>query len=370
MIGLSGGATYPGSLGRARPTTHRAWLPLLLLVLMLLTSGCVKQGISAKAEETHDLFYTILWLALPVFLFVEGMLTICLVRFRKKRGDASTPVQDYGSNRMILAFFGAPLIIIIVLLGFGESTLRSVDHPDPKPTNRITITGFQWQWSSTYPQGFTVTGKTLKSAMLMELPVDQTAQITLTSNDVMHEFFVPDLLFMRNAVPGHPNTFTIRPTKVGSYLGQCAQYCGLWHAQMRFTMKVVSAADYRTWVQKQVAAVKKAQAGKCAPSGTAVTLVAKSIGWDKNCLSITAGKPFTVTIDNQDRGIAHNFAVWANAKLKHRFFVTPDLTGPSTKTFRLPGLPPGRYYFQCDIHGPAMSGTFLVTAPGSSGTVS
>jgi plastocyanin len=133
---------------------------------------------------------------------------------------------------------------------------------------------------------------------------------------------------------------------------------------MRFTMKVVSAADYKSWVNRQVAVVKKAQSSACAPSGSAVTLTAKNISWNKKCLSITAGKPFQVTIDNQDAGIAHNFAVWANSSLTHRFFVTKNVTGVSTKTFTLPALPAGRYYFQCDIHGPAMSGTLIVTAPG------
>lgn len=356
-------AARPSAATRA-PQPRRVGLALLVLVALMLTSGCVKQGITPTGRATHNLFFIILWLALPVFLFVEGMLAVCLIWFRKKKGDESAPYQNYGNNAALLAFFGGPLIIVVVLLGFGESTLQKVDHVDPNPANKITVTGFQWQWTAAYPQGFSVTGKTLKSAMTMELPVDQTTQITLKSNDVMHEFFVPALLFMRNAIPGHPNTFSIHPTKVGSYNGQCAQYCGLWHAQMRFTMKVVSAGDYKAWVNQQVAAVKKAQASTCAPSGSAFTITAKNITWDKKCLSITAGKPFQVTIDNQDAGIAHNFAVWADASLKHQFFVTKDVTGVSKKTFTMPALPAGRYYFQCDIHGPAMSGTLVVTAPG------
>jgi cytochrome c oxidase subunit II len=335
----------------------------LLLVVLLSTSGCVKQGISPKARETHNLFYVILWLALPVFLFVEGMLVVSLVRFRRKRGDLTEPVQDYGSTRALMAFFGGPMVVVVILLAFGDHTLANVDHIDPHPAQKIIVNGFQWEWSATYPQGFTVTGQTRKSAMVMELPVDRTTQITLKSNDVIHEFYVPDLLFMRNAVPGHPNTFTIHPDKIGTYHGQCAQYCGLWHSQMRFVVKVVDAGDYRAWLRhhQTPAATSPAPAKSgCGKAEDDFTITAHNIQWDKHCVAIEAGKKFEVTIDNRDAGIAHNFAVWKNASLKHRFFVTPNVTGVAKKTFTLPALPAGTYYFQCDVHGPAMSGTLLV----------
>jgi cytochrome c oxidase subunit 2 len=334
----------------------------LLVAAPLVTSGCVKSGITDKAHATHSLFYTILWLAIPVFLFVEGMLVLCLVRFRKKEGDDSSPIQDYGNNRALFAFFAGPLVIVVILLGFGEHTLSKVDRVDPHPDLEVTVTGFQWAWSATYPKdAFTVTGVTLKSPMVMELPVNESTRITLTSNDVIHEFYVPDLLYMKNAVPGHPNVFSITPTRLGTYHGQCAQYCGLWHSKMKFDLKVVTAAQFSAWTAQQKK--NSAPSGSCASTGSEITLVAHNIHWDKKCLAIDANKPFTVTIDNKDGGIAHDFAVWTSAKLKHQYFVTPKVTGVATKTFTLPALKPGKYYFQCDVHGPAMSGTLIVSAP-------
>ncbi|HEU4567793.1 MAG TPA: cupredoxin domain-containing protein [Marmoricola sp.] len=354
-----------GSSSRRAAARRRPRIVLLglLLVVLVATSGCVKTGISPKARDTHDLFYIILWLALPVFLFVEGMLVVCLVRFRRKRNDVTEPVQDYGRTGAIVAFFAGPLVVVVVLLAFGEHTLSHVDHLDPQPAQKITVTGFQWEWSASYPQGFTVAGKTRESAMVMELPVNRTTQITLKSDDVIHEFYVPDLLFMRNAVPGHPNTFTIKPDRIGTYKGQCAQYCGLWHAQMRFVLKVVSPGDYRAWVARQKhasAAAAKKKASSCSTPSDEFTITAHNIQWDKSCIAVEAGKPTKVTIVNKDAGVAHNFAVWQSSALKKRFFVTPDVTGVATKTFTLPALPAGSYYFQCDVHGPAMSGTFVV----------
>ena len=334
----------------------------LLLPLLLLTSGCVKAGISPKAHEVHNLFYIILWLALPVFLFVEGMLLVSVVRFRKRPGDDDEPPQYGGRTRVLYAFFAGPLVIVLILLGFGESTLSKVDHVADHPTEHVVVTGFQWAWQANYTkEGLVVAGQTNKPPVVMEMPVNEPIQVTLESRDVIHEFYVPDLLFMRNAVPGHPNTFTFTPTKVGTYRAQCAQYCGLWHAQMRFVLKVVPRTDFTAWIHRQKAAAKaRAAKAACAPTGSAVTLVAHHIQWDKSCLGVLANKPFKVTIVNKDDGIAHDFAIWQDSSLKKQLYQTGKVTGPTTKTFTVPALPPGKYYFQCNIHGPAMSGTFIV----------
>ncbi len=329
------------------------------LAVLLLTSACVQAGISKKADEVHGLFYIILWLALPVFLFVWGMLLFSAFRYRKRRGDDSSPVQDPGNNRALAMFFAGPLAIIIALLAIGEVAVTRVDHNDPHPRERLVITAFQWEWSAHYVnEGITVTGKTLKKSMTMELPVGAPTRIDLRSTDVIHEFYVPRLLYMKNAVPGHPNVFTITPTKLGTYQGRCAQFCGLWHPRMTLVLKVVPLAEFHAWVQHEQRAAQAG--GTCKPTGSVIALVAHQISWDKTCLAVLAGRPFRITIKNEDAGIAHNFAIWDSPKTKHRLFLTPNLTGPVTKTFTGPALKPGRYYFQCDIHGPAMAGTLIV----------
>jgi cytochrome c oxidase subunit 2 len=329
------------------------------VAVLLLTSGCVKEGISEKATEVHRLFFIILWLALPVFLFVEGMLLVSIVKFRRRAGDESAPPQIPGSRRALTTFFAGPLAVVVLLLAFGEVAVSRVDRNDPNPAERLVVTGFQWEWSARYVnEEFTVSGHTLKEPMTMELPVDTASEIELRSTDVIHEFYVPDLLFMKNAVPGHPNVFTIRPTKLGTYRGQCAQYCGLWHSKMTLILKVVPQADFQSWVtQRKTAATA---VGGCSPSGSKISLAAKTISWDKTCVGVAVGAPFQITIDNQDEGIAHNFAIYDTPKLKHRLYLSADVTGPETKTFTGPALPAGKYYFQCDIHGPAMAGTLVV----------
>ena len=81
--------------------------------------------------------------------------------------------------------------------------------------------------------------------LTMAVPLGRSVQVTLESTDVMHGFFVPDMLFMRNAVPGHPNTFSFTPTRRGTYPGQCTQFCGLWHSKMRLVLEVLTRPGSR-----------------------------------------------------------------------------------------------------------------------------
>jgi cytochrome c oxidase subunit 2 len=351
----------------SRPGDQRRALRLaLLLALPLVTTGCglVQTGLDAKAQEVHDLWFIILWLAIPVFLFVWGMLAIVIIRYRRRRGDESEPVQNAGKNGALVTFFAAPLGIVILLLAFGEVTVNRVDHIDPRPAERLVVTGSQWQWSARYArEGISVSGKTATETsngkpLVMAVPLGRSVEVTLESTDVMHGFFVPGMLFMRNAVPGHPNVFTFTPTRAGTYHGQCTQFCGLWHSRMTLVLEVLPQARFQAWVNLQ----KKAQskAGSCTPAGSSITLTAQHIKWDKTCIAAVAGQPIKVTIINKDVGIAHNFAIWVDSSLKKRLFQTGNMSGPATKTYTAPALPAGKYYFQCDVHGPAMSGTLII----------
>jgi cytochrome c oxidase subunit II len=366
-----------GPEGQEREAMHdnrryrRALQLALLPALLLVTSGCgmVKPGISAKAQDTHWLYAYIFWLAVPVFLFVEGMLVFSIIRFRSRRqDDDSEPVQTRGHNTAYAAFFAVPLAIIVGLLTVGETTLSNVDNQEPHPVEHLIVTGSQWQWSARYvKEGVSLSGKTASESspgkpLVMALPVGRTSQISLESADVIHGFYVPDLLFMKNAVPGHPNTITITPTKTGTYKGQCTQFCGLWHSKMTLVMEVLTPAKFQAWMQRQQQA--QAKSGSCTATGSSITLAAQHITWDKSCIAAVAGKPIQVTINNKDAGVAHNFAIWQDSSLKKRLYQTPNITGPATKTFTAPALPPGKYYFQCDVHGPAMSGTLIIGKPG------
>ena len=326
-----------------------------LAPLLLLLTSCAKQGISPQGQDVHQLYVIILILAAPVFIGVEAALIWCVVRYRKRSDDPAP--QTVGGSRSLGVFFVTPAVIVAVLFPFGETTLLRIERTEP-PQVQIRVEGFQWQWTFLYLQeGIFVSGKTLVRPAEMVVPVDEPVRITLTSRDVIHSFFVPDLLFKRDAIPGRTSTFEFTPTELGTFPAQCAEFCGLWHSKMTFDVKVVSSLDYQAWIKQQ----RKAAASiTCKPNGTTLSLVAHNISWNQFCLAVPANTPFIVNINNQDAGIEHNFAIYDSFFQKKTYFTGLKVTGPATISLNPEPLPPGRYYFQCDVHGPAMSGAFVV----------
>jgi len=344
---------------RARSVVRRCAYALLLVPL----AACAKEGISPTGQDVHQLYTVIMLLALPVFIGVEGLLIWCVIRYRKR--DDTPPPETVGGNRSLAVFFAIPAVIVATLFPFGEATLMKVQQ-EPTPLVKINVEGFQWEWTFLYVnEGIFVSGKTAapptpQEPAQMYLPVDEAVQITLTSRDVIHSFFVPDLLFKRDAIPGRTTTFTFTPTVLGTFHAQCAEFCGLYHPFMTFDVHVVSPPDYQAWILQE----RKAAAGvTCQPNGTTLDLVAHNIQWNTFCLAVPANTPFTVNINNQDAGIDHNFAIYDSFFQEKNYFRAPRIEGVASETEQVSGLPPGRYYFQCDVHGPAMSGAFIVGNP-------
>ena len=305
-----------------------------------------------------------MWIAAPVFVVVEVLLVTFAIRYRKRDGDDEAPPQQFGSTRSLALFFAIPTLIVAVVYGFGEVTLASVQNEDPNPQVVIRAEGFQWQWTFYYPnEGIFSTGKTLVKPALMEIPVGVPVHIELVSKDVIHSFFVPAFLFKRDVIPGRTNEFTFTATELGTYEAQCAEFCGLHHAQMTFTVHVVTMQDYLAWVEQVRTAASNVT---CPVNGNDVTVTAKDTQWNTACIAVDAGAPASITVANEDSGIDHNFAIYDSSKRTQRFFQSGRFSGVATNSYPLPALPPGKYYFQCDVHGPSMSGTFIVSSGGSS----
>jgi cytochrome c oxidase subunit 2 len=341
----------------AREARRPVWFACAL-PLLLLGTGCAQAGATTQGEKIHGLYVVIAIMAAPVFLGVEGMLVWSLLRFRKRKTDDALAPQTSGTTRALAIFFVVPAVIVAALFALGEQTLATVQKQDPAPVVTIRAEGFQWEWTFYYlNEGFVVSGKTLHVPALMVIPVDEPVKIELHSRDVIHSFFVPAFLFKRDVIPGRTNTFTFTATKLGTFPAQCAEFCGLWHSKMTFIVRVVTSGDYAAWTEQQIKAI---QSINCPAHGPAISIVAKDIAWNTNCLAVPAGAPIQLTVTNRDAGIDHNFAIYDSFSQTKKFFQTGRFPGVATRTDQLPSLPPGRYYFQCDVHGPSMSGVFIV----------
>lgn len=342
--------------------------------MMFVLSSCAMlpyPGADAKGRLVHGLYIKIAILALIVLVGVLGTMIVELIAFRKRAGDEQEPVQDHGKPSIYIGFFAVGLILVAILFPTAEVTLHKVDEVAKNPDLHLTITGSQWQWSASYMKdGFTVSGQSFKKPMTWELPIGKTVKIDLKSNDVMHDFYMPQFNYDLNATPGITNTFSFTPDRLGTFPGQCAQLCGRGHYQMKFILKVVTNSQFAKWTQLEKS---EAHAKNCAPPSKHITMIAHNIAWNTKCIGAPAGQPFTVTMKNEDKGITHNFSIYTSANLKTSLFKGPLFKGPATKVLHVPALKAGTYYFQCDVHGQAMSGTLIVgpkenEAPATQGT--
>jgi cytochrome c oxidase subunit 2 len=346
-------------------TRARRWLIGMPAAACLAMTGCAEQPATSQAQEVHTLYYVILALAAAVFIGVEGTLLWSIVRYRRRKGDQSEPPQREGTTRMVMVFFSIGAVLVAILFPFGEITLARVQS-NPPPVETINIQGSQWQWSAVYPnEGVATSGKSFVRPLVIEVPVGEPVHIHLISNDVMHELFVPAFFFMRNAMPGLANDFTWTPTRLGTFNGQCAEFCGLGHSKMTFVVRVVTETDFLAWVKKERQALLSITCP--AKSGNQVHVTAKDISWNTNCLAVPEGQPISLTVTNLDGGIDHNFAIWDGIDMKHQFFATGKFPGVATHGFTIQALPVGKYFFECNVHGPAMSGVFIVGHPKHAG---
>ncbi len=210
----------------------------------------------------HDMWIAFMWSGLGVMAIVYALIFWCIVRYRKRAGDTSYPGQFRRNNRMEVVYTGIPLLMAVGLFAITYPAERHVETIAPSQDVVVNVTGYRWSWRFDYPElGIHVMGlptsnaTTANGGPTMLLPVDATARFNVTSVDVDHSFWVPAFLFKRDAIPGLQNVFDWTPNRQGSYRGECAEFCGLDHANMGFTVRVVTRPEFDRWVasQKRVA---------------------------------------------------------------------------------------------------------------------
>ena len=230
----------------------------------------------AQAKHTFSLWQGAVITALAVGAVVMALIVWNIVRYRHRSGDPELPDQRHGNGPLEVVYTAVPIVIVAVLFFFTVGTDNSVDAVSRGPAARVKVTAYQWGWQFHY-QGTPVTVGTIGAGWLntspalptsprypqLVLPEGEATQISLVSLDVVHGFYVHAFLFSRYAQPGVTNVFDLTPTKLGVFQGRCSQLCGLYHAEMLFSVKVVTPAQFRSWLAAQThAAVQTQQAVK------------------------------------------------------------------------------------------------------------
>ena len=246
-----------------RPLTRLAHAGLALAGLLLL-SGCTGQDWALPEPSTDRGDYVSdLWLgawvaAMVVGVFVWGLMGWVVIRYRR-RSDDEVPAQTRYNLPIEVLYTVAPVIVVAVLffhtVEVENATLEQPEDPD----HTLTAIGQKWAWTFVYndegPGGESVydVGSPADPTELY-LPVGESVQFDLQSNDVIHAFWVPSFIFKLDVVPGLTNSFSMTPTKEGVYAGRCSELCGLYHTRMLFTVHIVSAAEYEEHLQDLAAA--------------------------------------------------------------------------------------------------------------------
>jgi cytochrome c oxidase subunit II len=252
-----------------RPRPPGAWRTVAAAaVIAAATTGCALPGFGApepKSSEGEGIFS--LWqgfflTAVAVGLLVWGLLIYVILRYRRRSDEI--PSQKPYNIPVEVVYTVAPILTVAVLFGFSVATENGVTDLDPDPVARIDVVGFQWSWQFVYAgadgdDDLTITGEPGEPPEMV-VPVDQPVELNLVSTDVAHSFWVPDFLSKRDLIPGVDNEITVTPTEEGSYVGRCAEFCGLDHWRMTYTVRVVPQDEYEDWLDEQLDEQSEAQA--------------------------------------------------------------------------------------------------------------
>jgi cytochrome c oxidase subunit 2 len=357
----------------SRRTGFRRVRPLLPIAGLLLLTGCTLQPASQQAGGVRTLYNITFVFAAVIFVVVGGLIVGFALRYRQKPSARATdhelPPQIHGNSTIEVVWTAIPTVIVLVLFILSAMELGRLDTAPASPNPvRIVVTGFQWQWKFQYlgyksgngnPLAVEGTSGQTKVLPILYLPLGQPVHFHLVSDDVIHSFFIPNFLFKRDVIPGHPNNFYMTPSRLGTFPGKCAELCGLYHSRMLFTVKIVTPAQFTAWATA-AAAKQTIVENRCrtAVSGV-IDLSAQNEKFDTACMQSTAGQPFKIDFDNKDSGTDHNVAIFTNSSMTTTLFRGSLVTGVATVDYSVPPLPAGTYYFHCDVH-PGMNGTFRV----------
>ena len=237
----------------------KAALVVLGLAATALLAGCAKSPDfflpeSPQGRSIASLGYVIFIILSVVLLAVWGILIAILIKDRHR--PESQVKQTHGNIKIEIIWTAIPAVIVTVLFILTYQTMNALSLPSGSPS--MNVVGHQWWWELDYGPG------AFRTANEMHVPLDHEVLAMVTSVDVIHSFWVPQLDGKVDMIPGRYNKTSFVPTKVGTYLGECSEYCGHQHGRMRFLVFVEPVDRFTAWYKNQVLPARK-------PSGAQAT---------------------------------------------------------------------------------------------------
>jgi cytochrome c oxidase subunit 2 len=202
---------------------------------------------SESAERVSKLTWFMIALAAVIFVGVMGTMAAAAVRNRA-RNPADVDLSDPGTGWIVWGGAVMPGIVLLVLFVVAMAAMGR--FPESRPAVTIHVTAHQWWWQLDYE----VPGMSqrFRTANEIHIPVDRPVRIILTSADVIHSFWVPQLQGKLDVIPGDTNDLRLSARRPGQYTGACAEYCGAQHAHMGLTVVAEDPIAFRAWAARQL----------------------------------------------------------------------------------------------------------------------
>ena len=258
----------------------KTWLALLAAALLLIT-GCAAdaeldtlQPQGPTARDIDKLLDPVLIIAYVVFFLVFGATIFIWWKFRDRHEDEEFPTQVHGNTKLEILWTIIPTLILAVVSVFTLITLSSVNSTE---TNEVMVTveeesvvwepevvvvGQQWWWEFRYyfdgldgvdlSDARNLPPADIVTAGQLVMPTGQEIELSITSRDVIHSFWIPALNGKRDAAPGRVHPWKLEADEPGVYFGQCTEFCGLSHSRMRMQAIALAPEDFQTWVDQQL----------------------------------------------------------------------------------------------------------------------
>jgi cytochrome c oxidase subunit II len=267
---------------------------------------------SPNAHNTNTAYYVVLGFTAAIFLVVEGALVYFIWRYRaRNRPRATEGPQLHGNTRLEIGWTVLPVVILAVIGTVIFIELPGISNA-PASTNpiRISVIGHQFYWEFQYPNG-------TRSINDLHVPVHQVVDLTVRSGDVVHSWYIPQLGGKIQAIPGRTNRTWFKADRTGTYYGQCAELCGIFHEAMTARVIVTSATDYTAYTSKTAAA----ELGKAEFTGVCATCHGMQGGGGygpviSSNAQITDPRTLTPLLQNGNKNMPPVGDTWTAAQVK------------------------------------------------------
>jgi len=211
---------------------------------------------SSFAASVDNLYFFLIGVSVFFTILIGALVIYFIFRYRR-RSDADRPAPVHGNTPLEITWTIIPLILVMIMFFWGAAIFYKQYRP-PADAMEVLVTGKQWMWKLQHPSG-------RSEINMLHVPLGRPVKLTMTSEDVIHSFYIPAFRTKSDVVPGRYTTLWFTATELGEHHLFCAEYCGGEHSLMKGWVRVIPADEYDLWAQgldADVAALTPVEAGR------------------------------------------------------------------------------------------------------------